>query len=198
MGVEPTDCIQVDNKKIQLRQNHLYFVLNKPKGYVCSKRRLYPKQKLIYDLFENQGLFTVGRLDKDTTGLILVTTDGLLSQKIIHPSSCIQKHYLVKVQRLEESSIAMLKKGIFIDGVHVIPKRVEQTGPNVISIVVMEGKNREIRRLCKKAGLEIESLQRTRIGQLSLNGLKIGDYQKYKKESIYRLFDGQKSLSASK
>lgn len=198
MSVGDTDCIKIDNKKIEIRKNHHYFIFHKPKGYVCSKRRLYPNQKLIYDLIDRPGLFTVGRLDKDTTGLIILTSDGLLAQKIIHPSSGIEKEYIVKVTGLNQSSILKMKEGVFIQGTLVVPRIVKEIAPNQCKIVVMEGKNREIRRLCQKANLDILSLKRVRIGRLSLNELKSGHYRECKKEQILQFFDGQKIPSSPK
>ena len=198
MQIDNDDCIKVDQKKICLRKEHLYFLCHKPIGYVCSKRRLYPKQKILYDILDAPGLFTVGRLDKDTTGLIILTTDGAIAQKIIHPSSAIEKEYLVKLEALTRQSIQKILNGIVIDGVHITPKSVELIDKDLLKIIIMEGKNREIRRLCQHAQLKIKSLKRVRIGNVKLEVLQEHLFIQIKKKHIYALFDGNKSALSSK
>jgi 23S rRNA pseudouridine2605 synthase len=198
MSVVESDCIKVDNKKIFIRQEHLYYMYNKPKGYVCSRKRLYPGQNLIYDLIDAPGLFTVGRLDKDTTGLILLTTDGEFAQGVIHPSRGTEKEYLVKVHGMYANSIKLLGAGVVIDGVRAIPKIVKKVGPDLIKIVIMEGKNREVRRLCQNASLNILSLKRVRIGPLKLNTLQEDTFSAFDQRQIYSLFNGNKRACSSK
>lgn len=175
------DQIYIQGRLINLKeQPKLYFVLHKPVGYICSNRRISPKDKLVVEFFRErtERLFTVGRLDKDTSGLIIVTSDGEFSQKVIHPSFNIHKEYLVKVsQDVTHEHLIKLSEGTEVEGVHVKPIRVTKVRRGTIKIVVSEGKKREVRLLAAAAGLELLELKRIRIGSLVLGTLRSGHWR---------------------
>lgn len=184
------DLIQVHGKMIAREEPKVYYILNKPTGYICSNKRVGTK-KIVTDLFEplTHRLFTIGRLDRDTTGLIIVTNDGHFSQKVIHPSANIQKEYLVKVQdEISHEQLVAISRGTEVEDCWVKPLRVTKVRRGTLKVVVMEGKKREVRLLVQNAGLEIISLERIRIGSLTLGRLPLGTWRaltEKEKEAIF-------------
>lgn len=173
------DTIMVDEAPIRGEEKKVYFILNKPHGYICSNTRLGSK-KLVVDLFDhlNLRLFTVGRLDRDTTGLLLVTNDGHFANKVIHPSSNISKEYLVKTQQeVTDVHLKEISKGTYIEDSWVKPVKVEKVRKGTIKVVVKEGKKREVRLLVQNAGLDILELSRIRIGGLRLGPIPEGTFR---------------------
>lgn len=173
------DKIYCDGKPIQKKEEKLYFLLNKPKGYICSNARVGTK-KIVRDLFAHipQRLFTAGRLDRETTGLLIVTNDGHFANKVIHPSSNITKEYLVKTEQEPfHEQLACIAKGVLIDGDFVKPIRVQKVRKGTLKIVIKEGKKREVRFLVQQAGLKVLELKRIRIGGLLLGSLPEGSYR---------------------
>lgn len=173
------DTILVDEAPIRGEEKKVYFILNKPHGYVCSSTPLGTK-KLVIDLFAHLDLrlFTVGRLDRDTTGLLLVTNDGHFTNKVIHPSSNISKEYLVKTsQEITDLHLKDISKGTYIENAWIKPVRVEKVRKGTLKVVVKEGKKREVRLLVQNAGLDILELSRIRIGGLRLGPIPEGTYR---------------------
>lgn len=173
------DDIRVEGVEIKKEQEKICFVLNKPKGYICSHKRIGSK-KLVIDLFEKfpYRLFTIGRLDRDTTGLLLVTNDGHFAHQVIHPTKGFTKEYLIKTfQEVSHEHLLRLSKGMLIENTWVKPVQVKKVRKGTFKITIREGKKREIRLLAENAGLKILSLHRIRIGPLVLGNLAIGDYR---------------------
>lgn len=173
------DTILVDEAPIRGEEKKVYFILNKPHGYICSSTPLGTK-KLVVDLFAhlNLRLFTVGRLDRDTTGLLLVTNDGHFTNKVIHPSSNISKEYLVKTsQEITDLHLKDISKGTYIENAWIKPVRVEKVRKGTLKVVVKEGKKREVRLLVQNAGLDILELSRIRIGGLRLGPIPEGTFR---------------------
>ena len=185
------DTICIDNRELFKEEKKLYFLLNKPKGYICSNARIGTK-KIISDLFRDtpERLFTVGRLDRDTTGLLIVTNDGNFANKVIHPSANITKEYLVKTNfEVFHEHLVQISKGIEIDGDWVQPVKVTKVRKGTLKVVVREGKKREVRLLVEQTGLKVLELTRIRIGGLLLGDLPEGAYKdltESEKESIFK------------
>lgn len=176
---EETDTVKVDGRRVGMTKK-VYFMVHKPLGYLCSSERKFPGDKLVIDLFSHlpYRVFTVGRLDKETSGLILVTNDGEFSNKIIHPSFGITKEYLLKVSRdVTAKNLEDLMEGTVIDGKRVRPVSVEKIRRGTLKIIVNEGKKHEIRLFAEAAGLPILELSRIRIGSFVLGGLRYGEYR---------------------
>lgn len=176
------DEIKVAGKKIAYAEEKVYFLLNKPVGYVCSNalNTGNVQTKLVIELFEeeNKRLFTVGRLDKETTGLIIVTNDGHFANKVIHPSSHIKKEYIAKTDKeISEEHLKAINEGIWLQGSKIRPVSVKKVRKGTLKVVIMEGKKREVRLLLEAAGLETLSLSRIRIGGLVLGNLPIGAWR---------------------
>lgn len=173
------DTIQVDGKNVSQAENKVYYILNKPTGYICTARRS-GQSKLVLDLFEGEGhrLFTVGRLDKDTEGLLIVTNDGHFANKVIHPSANIHKEYLVKTdQELSHDHLVAIGHGTLVEGAFVKPIRVQKVRRGTLKIVIGEGKKREVRMLLDAAGLRVSELTRIRLGGLHLGPLPVGSWR---------------------
>jgi len=184
------DQILIDEAVRIKPQQKKYFLLNKPKGFICSSAKVGNK-KIIMDLFPKlkERLFTVGRLDKDTTGLLIVTNDGDFANQIIHPSSNIIKEYEVKTKdEVTDTHLAKLRKGTYVDQKKVVPTYVKPIKPYCFLIGVKEGKKHEVRIITANAKLKLQSLKRTKIGNLSLGRLSLGSIRpltKKDKESIF-------------
>jgi len=173
------DRISVDEAVVSGEQKKLYFMLNKPAGYLCSNVRPGNK-RIVLDLFPRQSerLFTVGRLDRDTTGLLIVTNDGHFANRMIHPSSNITKEYVVKVlQEITPSYLEILSQGARVDDKWVRPVFVQKIRRGTFKICVKEGKKHEVRIIAERAQLKVVELKRVRIGNLTLGSLPEGEYR---------------------
>ena len=218
------DVIELDNKVVQggveYAGEHFYFLVNKPKGYVCStvsEQGLQGKKAL--DLLQtwteqwrkaNPGklppwLFTVGWLDVQTTGMLLVTTDGNWSQRVAHPSSEVTKRYIItSSEKVTTSQIAKMRKGTEVDGVHVTPKLVEAIsgdgGPkNRIAVEVEDGRNREVRRIAEAAQVEVKNLKRVSIGGLNMpSELPTGMFCSLKPNQVAYVLEKSLQISGGK
>jgi len=178
MQVSPTDQITVNDKLVD-SQKKVYYVMNKPRGFECTHKRPIGK-KIVYDLVSehHSRLFSVGRLDRDTTGLLILTNDGDFANQVIHPSSNITKEYLVKTNaEITHEHLVAMSQGTEIEGVFVKPKKVKKVRRNTFKITVKEGKKREVRLIAAAAGLEVLELKRIRIGNLELGNLPEGVIQ---------------------
>ena len=181
------DTIKVDGTAIQKTEKKVYYLLHKPAGYVCTTHRTSPKRRLVLDLLSHlpYRLFTIGRLDKETTGLLLVTNDGHFAQQVIHPSFDIQKEYVAKTfQEITVEHLKKISQGTWVDGTFIKPLVVKKVRRGTLKIIVGEGKKREIRHLLEHAGLTVQELCRIRIGSLTLGGLKEGAFRELSFQEI--------------
>ncbi len=185
--VHPTkDVVIVQGQILNALQSKVYYLLNKPKGYLCSHQRIGSK-KIVYDLFseESKRLFTVGRLDRETTGLLLVTNDGHFANRVIHPSANITKEYLVKTREfITDSHLKIINQGALVEKKWVRPVSIKKVRKGTLKIVVKEGRKREVRTLVEKAGLGILQLHRIRIGPLLLGSIQSGCYRLLTEQEI--------------
>ncbi len=173
------DRIMLDGASVKGEHKKVYYMLNKPKGVICSSARV-GRKPIILDLFpsSHERLFTIGRLDKDSTGLLLVTNDGHFSQEVIHPSANIIKEYLVKtMQEITAEHLEKISQGARVDDKWVRPVSVQKVRRGTFKICVKEGKKHEVRIIAEKAGLKVTELTRIRIGGLLLGPLAPGDYR---------------------
>ncbi len=176
------DTITVNNKKIKFEEK-VYYLLNKPKNILCTN--FDPQgRKIAIDLIDcKQRIFCVGRLDKDTTGAIILTNDSELTNRLTHPRYELPKTYHVSVKgKLQGEDIEKIKKGIWLSegktqrAALKILKR--NNVESLVEIVISEGKNRQVRRMLEKLGHKVKSLKRTKIGSINLKGISIGKYRK--------------------
>lgn len=189
MEVSDTDIVKVDNKVVSLKKNE-YYMLNKPKGYICTVSD-EKGRKTVLDLMPQvtSRIYPVGRLDYDSEGLLILTTDGELAQHLTHPSNEVPKTYLVKIEgTITEAGLNPIRSGVEIDGVMTKKCKVHivETNKNYtkIHITITEGKNREIRKMFEVLGKEVTLLKRIKIGELRLSGLNRGEYRKLTQEEV--------------
>ncbi len=183
------DEVFVNGNKVTIKKNE-YYLLNKPKGYICSVSD-DKGRKTVMDLMPQGAgrIYPVGRLDYDSEGLLIMTTDGELAQKLTHPSNEVPKTYLVKVEgTVTETALNPIRSGIEIDGyvtkkckAHIVETNKAYTK---IHITITEGKNREIRKMFATIGKEVMLLKRIKIGEISLRGLDRGSYRKLTVQEI--------------
>jgi pseudouridine synthase len=192
MRVDHEDEVLVHGKKIGLAKKHIYIILNKPVGYVCTNR-FFKDEKNIFELIDlTERLFAVGRLDKNSRGLVLLTNDGELAEKLSHPRYGHEKEYKVMVENgvMEADEVlARFREGIDIreDDGKVKVKKISCAKSNIYNIVLTEGKKRQIRRMFGVLGIEVYDLKRIRIGSLELGDLKEGTWRDLEKKEINSL-----------
>jgi len=191
-GVAPTDRVFLDGKAVKLPEEHAYLALNKPKGYLTTLKDDRGRSTITELMPDGvPGLVPVGRLDADTTGLLLLTNDGPLAHRIAHPSSEIEKEYELTFATPEgdfQRYLAALASGPQLeDGPMLPPKltRIRPTGEKtILNLAIHEGRNRIIRRACAAVGLRLISLKRVRIGPVRLGTLPEGHYRKLTEKEL--------------
>lgn len=190
--VNDDDEIIIDGDIISNNDEKIILAYNKPKGVICTESKV-EKQTKISDLIKDFGivkrLFTVGRLDKDTTGLIIITNDGELSKKITDTKNNYEKEYEVLVNKeITDEFVKSLEKGVYIEDLDrtTLPAKVKIDKKNKkrFNITITQGLNRQVRRMCRALGYHVYQLNRIRIMKLKLNGLKIGEYRYITKKEI--------------
>lgn len=196
-GIDVTedDEIYIDNKKIETKriEEKVYFILNKPLE-VLSASSDDRGRKTVVDLIKtDKRIFPIGRLDYMTSGLILLTNDGELFNRLVHPKSEIYKKYYIKVfGEVKKEEIEELKKGVLLEDGKTLPAKVSgikyDRNKTSMYISIREGRNRQIRRMIEKFGYKVLMLRREKIGELSLGDLKEGKYRELTREEIEYLY----------
>lgn len=167
--VDPAvDVIEVDGVQIGTKPDLVYYLLNKPARVVTTSRDPEGRRTVLDLLPAHPRVFSVGRLDYETEGLLLLTNDGSLAQRIAHPSSGVEKEYIAEVSggRVPPGVLRSLREGIELDGEMTARAKVSQIADGVLRIVIHEGRNRQVRRMCEAVGHPVTRLVRTRIGPL--------------------------------
>ncbi|MGI8683488.1 MAG: pseudouridine synthase [Acidimicrobiales bacterium] len=162
-----SDRVEVDGVPIGVREGLVYYLLNKPRGVVTTASD--PEGRpIVVDLVPAQPrVFPVGRLDTDTEGLLLLTNDGELAHRLTHPSFGVEKEYLAEVEGTPSpSAIRRLREGVELDDGRTAPAKVALVPPNGLRIIIHEGRNRQVRRMCEAVGHPVVRLVRTRVGVL--------------------------------
>ena len=187
---EKKDVVKVGGREVRLPLSHVYIKLNKPKGYVCSASD-DKGRKTVYDYLDVEvpHLVPVGRLDYDTEGLLILTNDGELANRLTHPSGEVPKTYLVRAEgQFPEHILAKLRKGVEIDGIKTKRSKVklleqdEKEGKLLVTIT--EGRNRQIRRMFEAVERNVVFLKRMAIGELRLGGLARGKWRYLRDEEV--------------
>lgn len=184
------DKVAINNQELKLADDKVYFMLNKPKGYITSMSD-DRNRKSIMDLIPNldRRVFPVGRLDYNSEGLLFLTNDGELTHKLTHPSFGIEKKYIVKVEgEMKESHLAVLRAGVVVDKVRYNKCKVRllkfENNISKLEVVLNEGRNREIRNMFQAINKEVIFLKRTEMAGIKLGGLKRGEYRPLKEYEI--------------
>jgi len=195
MGVKidpEKDLVEVDGKRLKKENEKLvYYALNKPQGYVSACVETKTEKDLVTHLVpQKPRVFPIGRLDKDTTGLILMTNDGKMTFDLTHPSQEHEKEYFVEVNpAVSDAALDKMRNGITVLGEKTQPCTVTRVAKNKFFIVLKEGKNRQIRRMVRSVGASVMSLKRVRIGKFVLNEFEIplGKFKKLNEEEVKML-----------
>lgn len=180
------DLITLDGVPVTAGNRRTYLMLNKPRGYVTtlSDER---GRKTVADLVSGCGarVWPVGRLDLDSEGLLLMTDDGEMTNKLIHPSHEVEKEYLVWVKgEITPQTLEKLSRPMTLDGQKLRPAKVARRGECSLSIIIHEGKNRQVRRMCASVGLTVTRLKRIREGELRLGELPVGKWRPLTEEEM--------------
>ena len=180
--VDPdSDLVEVDGAPIGVKPGLVYYLLNKPAGVVTTSSDTHDRRTVIDIVPDEPRVFAIGRLDLETEGLLLITNDGELANRIAHPSHGVDKEYLAEVQGgdVPAGKIRQLREGIELDDGTTAPAKVSQPEPGVLRIVIHEGKNRQVRRMCEAIGHPVRRLVRTRIGPISDRSLQPGEWREW-------------------
>jgi len=186
------DLITIDGEKLYIprKKNFVYIMLNKPRGYVTTMSDEL-ERKCVTDLLSDieERVYPVGRLDRNSEGLLLFTNDGAFANSIMHPSRHVSKTYRVTVRPdISDEQLVQLAEGIVIDGKKTLPANVvvksKEPGRVVLLITIKEGRNRQIRKMCEAVGLEVARLRRISIGPLKLGMLKPGAWRELTPEEL--------------
>jgi len=171
------DQLSVDGKPIKYEPSMLYIALNKPADYVTSCR--HPGEKIVLDLVDiAQRVYPIGRLDKDTTGLLLLTNDGRLHHKLSHPSFNHEKEYDVTVAKpITDGALQKLAAGLPMMESKTRPAKVQRIASRRFRIILKEGKNRQVRRMVRKVGNQVTRLKRIRVAGIKLGQLPTGKWR---------------------
>lgn len=184
------DVVKVNNKIVKLESNKVYIMLNKPVGYVTTLKD-EKDRNIVTDLIEgvNERIYPVGRLDIDTSGLLILTNDGDLTQKLTHPSNKIVKRYIAVVEGVPNRiELERFRNGLRIDGRKTskasvkIAKRYEHD--SILDIEIYEGRNRQVKKMCEAINHPVKKLKRVSIGEIIIGGLEIGNWRYLDQEEI--------------
>lgn len=163
-----SDSVEVDGVPVGVLPGLVYYLLNKPAGYVTTASDPQRRPTVVELVPGDPRVFPVGRLDVESEGLLILTNDGVLTQQLTHPSHGVEKEYLAEVEgRVQPSAIRQLREGVDLEDGPTAPAKVSEVAPSVLKIAIHEGRNRQVRRMCEAVGHPVTRLVRTRIGPVS-------------------------------
>lgn len=182
------DIIEFNGKPLPDETKKIYIALNKPEGYVSSC--MQNDDKIVLDIINiKERIYPVGRLDKDSTGLLLLTNDGALHHRLLHPSFSHEKEYEVTLSApMPNKAIRNMEKGLPMMGTKTRPAKITVISPKLFKIVLKEGKNRQIRRMVRKVGGNVKALNRIRVVNITLGKLGIGKWRHLTEKELHLLF----------
>jgi 23S rRNA pseudouridine2605 synthase len=192
------DVVAVDGKPVGVKPGLVYYLLNKPAGVVTTAKDTHGRSTVLDLVPGEPRVFPVGRLDIDTEGLLLLTNDGELANRVAHPRHGVDKEYLAHVDGGEVSagSLRRLRTGVELDDGVTAPARVSQPSPGVLKLVIHEGRNRQVRRMCEAVGHPVRRLVRTRIGPLTDSTLRPGAWRPLRLDEVKALVEAVAAESA--
>ncbi len=193
------DIVSVDGRKLTAAKDSVYIMLHKPRGFITTMSDEMDR-KCVAELISDVGVrvYPVGRLDKDSEGLLLLTNDGEFANNMTHPSKHVPKTYRVTVRPdITEEQINRFMTGIMIDGKMTLPANVnvisKEPGRVVLEVVICEGRNRQIRKMCEELGLEVARLKRVAVGPVKLGMLPQGKWRNLTPQEIHSLKNYKRS-----
>ena len=189
------DIVTIDGKILELEENKIYILLNKPVGYITTMSDEFNRKKVI-DLLKNveERVYPVGRLDFDTSGLLLLTNDGDLAYKLTHPKYEIEKKYIAKVKGVPtEQELKQFREGLKIEDYITSKAKVRiinrEKGNSTLEVIIHEGKNRQVRKMCSKIGHAVVELKRVEMGEIKLGDVKEGKWRYLSSKEVKYLKD---------
>ena len=193
--VKSSDTIEIENTILDNNKNYEYYLLNKPREIISSASDEYGRKTVVDLIDTNERIYPIGRLDYDTTGAIILTNDGYLTNKLMHPSSNVEKEYIAKVSGLVSGyEIKQLRNGVVIDGKKTAKAKVnlkkydKKTDKSLVKIVIHEGRNHQVKKMFESIGHEVLKLKREKYADLNLTNLKPGEYRKLTNKEIAILY----------
>ncbi|TDT61894.1 pseudouridine synthase [Fonticella tunisiensis] len=190
ISIDPDkDIVEVNGKVIRPEEKKVYIMLNKPTGVITTVRDQFDRKTVLDIVKVDERIFPVGRLDYDTSGLLILTNDGDVAYKMTHPSREIDKVYIAEVAGIpDESEMDRFRKGLKIEDYITSPAKIriikKKTKSSVIEVIIHEGRNRQVRKMCEAIGHPVIKLKRVRIGKLTLKDLKPGKWRYLTDEEI--------------
>jgi 23S rRNA pseudouridine2605 synthase len=186
--VDESSGVALDGKRLVIEPHEVHLV-NKPAGVVSTARDTHGRPTVVDMVRSRRRLYPVGRLDAETTGLILLTNDGELAERLTHPRYGVEKVYRARIRppRLSDSAVASLRSGIELDDGQTAPARVRLLRPGLVEIGLREGRKRQVRRMLEAVGHQVVSLQRVSFGALGLGRLEPGESRRLTRTEIERL-----------
>lgn len=191
MKVTEQDEICVRGKKVTGRDKKVVLAYYKPAGVVCTERDIHAEKIVTEEIKYPIRVTYAGRLDKDSEGLLLMTNDGELIEAMMRGANRHEKEYIVKAEKeWTEEALSNMRRGVWLEELEVTtrPCEIEKLGPKTIRMVLTQGLNRQIRRMCKTQGYEVAALRRTRVVNIELDGLKSGEYRELTKDEMKNLY----------
>ncbi|MCX7904103.1 MAG: rRNA pseudouridine synthase [Caloramator sp.] len=183
------DIVEVNGKVIKPEERKVYIMLNKPVGYVTTVKDEKGRRTVLDLIDVKERIYPVGRLDYDTSGLLILTNDGDFAYKLMHPSKEVDKVYIAEVEGIPtEKELDMFRNGLKIEDYITSKAEIEilkiKDKNAIVKIVIHEGRNRQVRKMCEKIGHKVIKLKRVQIGKIKLGSLEIGKWRYLKKEEI--------------
>ena len=185
MEVRDGDIVRIDGEKIKVDTDYEYYLLYKPKKVICTNSDNFARRLAVDFIRSKKRLFTYGRLDYMTEGIILVSNDGDTYNKVMHPRKKLFKTYIAKLDKpIEDKDLARLEKGILIDGQKTAPAKIKKTDDAEVKVSIYEGRNRQIRKMFENLHYNVKELKRVTIGEFKIGNLKPGEYRKLTEDEI--------------
>ncbi|MDR2879029.1 MAG: rRNA pseudouridine synthase [Fusobacteriales bacterium] len=183
--VRDSDIVRIDGEKIKVDTDYEYYLLYKPKKVICTNSDKFARRLAVDFIRSKKRLFTYGRLDYMTEGIILVSNDGDTYNKVMHPGKKLFKTYVAKLDKpVEDKDLARLEKGILIDGQKTAPAKIKKTDDAEVKVSIFEGRNRQIRKMFENLHYNVKELKRVTIGEFKIGNLKPGEYRKLTEDEI--------------
>ena len=197
--VNYSDAVEVNGTMIKQSEDKVYYLLNKPRGVISSSSDEVGRTTVVDLIDTEKRIYPIGRLDYDTTGLLLLTNDGELANTLMHPKYNVEKKYVAKLNKFFEiSDLKKLEKGILIDNIKCIPTRVKIKTNNrekdfsIVEISIVEGRNHIIKKVFNELGYLVDKLSRIEYAFLNLDGLKSGEYRELSIKEVKKLYEYKK------
>ena len=194
--VSGNDYIEVEGNAINEKQDKVYYLLNKPRGVITSTTDDKGRKTVVDIIDTNTRIYPVGRLDYDTTGLLILTNDGELANLLTHPKNNIDKVYIAKIEGLiTKGNLRTLENGVVIDGRKTSKSKAKilradkKTNTTVVELTIHEGRNHQVKNMFKALGYNVIKLKRERISFLTVDGLSSGDYRQLSIHEVKKLYN---------